>query len=153
VVYSLDKYKSKTTTYQKIQEVPTINLITCLNNFYLLKNKKTLVDYLQCQEASIDDVKQEIFKRIFKPFYIPLVALICCVVIFISKESINFKRKRFYIFLISFLILTYSEILLKYSGKSIYGFSLFFLMPIIFFIIIYLYTFNLSKNKKESLNA
>ena len=153
VVYSLDKYKSKTTTYQKIQEVPTINLITCLNNFYLLKIKKTLVDYLQCQEASIDDVKQEIFKRIFKPFYIPLVALICCVVIFISKESINFKRKRFYIFLISFLILTYSEILLKYSGKSIYGFSLFFLMPIIFFIIIYLYTFNLSKNKKESLNA
>ena len=36
VVYSLDKYKSKTTTYQKIQEVPTLNLIMCLNNYYLL---------------------------------------------------------------------------------------------------------------------
>ena len=153
MVYSLDKYKSKTTTYQKIQEVSTFNLITCLNNFYLLKISKTFINYLQCQETSIDDVKQEVFKRIFKPFYIPLVALICCMVIFISKESTNFKRKRFSIFLISFLILTYSEILLKYSGKSIYGFSLFLLIPAIFFIIAYLYIGSISKNKKVNINA
>ncbi len=153
VVYNLEKYKSKTTTYQKIQEVPTLNLLTCLNNYYYLKINKTLIGYLQCQEASIDDVKQEMFKRIFKPFYLPLIALICCMVIFISKESVNFKRKRFFIFLISFLILTYSEILLKYSGKSIYGFGLFFLLPVVFFIITYLYVGGISKNKKASINA
>lgn len=153
VVYSLDKYKSKTTTYQKIQEVPTLNLISCLNNYYFLKISKTLVDFLQCQEASIDDVKQEMLKRILKPFYIPLVALICCMVIFVSKESINFKRKRFFIFLASFLILTYSEILLKYSGKSIYGFSLFLLIPVIFFIITYIYAGIVSRNKKVKINA
>ena len=153
VVYNLDKYKSKTTTYQKIQEVPTLNLLTCLNNYYFLEIKKTLIGYLQCQEVSIDDVKQEMFKRIFKPFYLPLIALICCMVIFISKESVNFKRKRFFIFLISFLILTYSEILLKYSGKSIYGFGLFFLLPVIFFIITYLYVGSISKSKKANINA
>jgi len=153
VVYSLDKYKSKTTTYQKIQEVPTLNLISCLNNYYFLKISKTLVDFLQCQEASIDDVKQETLKRILKPFYIPLIALICCMVIFVSKESINFKRKRFFIFLASFLILTYSEILLKYSGKSIYGFGLFLLIPVIFFIITYIYAGIVSRNKKVKINA
>ena len=130
-----------------------VNLIQCLNNYYFLKISKTLVDFLQCQEASIDDVKQETLKRILKPFYIPLIALICCMVIFVSKESINFKRKRFFIFLASFLILTYSEILLKYSGKSIYGFGLFLLIPVIFFIITYIYAGIVSRNKKVKINA
>ena len=74
-------------------------------------------------------------------------------VIFVSKESINFKRKRFFIFLASFLILTYSEILLKYSGKSIYGFGLFLLIPVIFFIITYIYAGIVSRNKKVKINA
>ena len=126
IIYNLNKYKSKTTTYQKIQEAPTLDLFKCINNYYFKNISKSVINFLQCQEQSFDDVKQEIFKRIIKPFYIPLVALICCLVIFVSREKINFKRKRFYIFLISFLSLAYSEILLKYSGKSVFGFGLFY---------------------------
>ena len=139
IIYNLDKYKSKTTTYQKIQEAPTLDLFRCIKNYYIYKSTYSKINQLMCQEQSFDDVKQEIFKRIIKPFYIPLVALICCLVIFVSREKINFKRKRFYIFLISFLSLAYSEILLKYSGKSIFGFGLFLLIPILFFIIVYFY--------------
>ena len=149
VVYNLDKYKSKTTTYQKIQEVPTASLAKCLNNYYILKILNTSIGYLICQEASIDDVKQEILKRIFKPLYIPLIALITCFIIFISKESVSFKKKRFYIFLIGFLVLVYSEILLKYSGKNIIGFSLFFITPMIFFAIFYIYAIIKSTNTKK----
>ena len=139
IIYNLDKYKSKTTTYQKIQEAPTLDLFRCIKNYYIYKSTYSKINQLMCQEQSFDDVKQEIFKRIIKPFYIPLVALLCCLVIFVSREKINFKRKRFYIFLISFLSLAYSEILLKYSGKSIFGFGLFLLIPILFFIIVYFY--------------
>ena len=145
IIYNLNKYKSKTTTYQKIQEAPTLDLFRCINNYYFKNISRSVINFLQCQEQSFDDVKQEIFKRIIKPFYIPLVALLCCFVIFISREKINFKRKRFYIFLTSFLSLAYSEILLKYSGKSIFGFGLFLLIPIIFFIIAYFYA-NLKSN-------
>ena len=153
VIYNLNKYKSKTTTYQKIQEVPISNLFSCFNNYYLIKNLSTQINFLKCHEPSINDVKIEIFKRILKPFYIPIIALISCLIIFISKESINFKRKRFYLFLVSFLTLTYSEILLKYSGKSILGFSLFFLIPILAFIIIYFLIILKSKNIKIIQNA
>ena len=153
IIYNIDKYKSKTTTYQKIQEAPTIDLIKCIDNFYFKNINKSIINYLQCQEQSFDDVKQEIFKRIIKPFYIPLVALICSLMIFVSREKINFKRKRFYIFLIGFLSLAYSEIFLKYSGKSIFGFIIFLLVPIIFFITVYLYANIKSQNSELKQNA
>jgi len=153
IIYNIDKYKSKTTTYQKIQEAPTIDLIKCIDNFYFKNINKSIINYLQCQEQSFDDVKQEIFKRIIKPFYIPLVALICSLMIFVSREKINFKRKRFYIFLIGFLTLAYSEIFLKYSGKSIFGFIIFLLIPIIFFITVYLYANIKSQNSELKQNA
>ena len=153
IIYNLNKYKSKTTSYQKIQEAPTIDLAKCIQNYYFKGITKSVINFLQCQEQSYDDVKQEIFKRIIKPFYIPLVALLCCFVIFISREKINFKRKRFYIFLISFLSLAYSEILLKYSGKSIFGFGLFICVPIIFFIIVYFYVNIKSQTSKIKQNV
>ena len=98
IIYNLNKYKSKTTTYQKIQEAPTLDLLRCIDNYYFKEIPRSEINFLRCQEQSFDDVKQEIFKRIIKPFYIPLIALICCFVIFVSREKINFKRKRFYIF-------------------------------------------------------
>ncbi len=153
IIYNLNKYKSKTTTYQKIQEAPTLDLLRCIDNYYFKDIPRSEINFLRCQEQSFDDVKQEIFKRIIKPFYIPLIALICCFVIFVSREKINFKRKRFYIFLISFLSLAYSEILLKYSGKSIFGFGLFLLIPIIFFIIVYFYANLKSQTLKLKQNA
>ncbi len=153
IIYNLNKYKSKTTSYQKIQEAPTLDLFICVDNYYLKNISKSVINFLQCQEQSFDDVKQEIFKRIIKPFYIPLVALICCLVIFISREKINFKRKRLSIFLFSFISLAFSEILLKYSGKSVFGFGLFLLTPIIFFIIVYFYANLKSQTLKFKENA
>ena len=153
IIYNLSKYKSKTTTYQKIQEAPTLDLLKCINNYHFKNIIKSEINFLRCHKTSFDDVKQEVSKRIIKPFYIPLVALICCLVIFVSREKINFKRKRFYIFLISFLSLAYSEILLKYSGKSVFGFGLFLLIPIIFFIVVYFYANLKSQTLKFKQNA
>jgi len=148
VIYNLNKYKTKTTTYQKIQEVPTLSLLICFNNYYLKKKLSSQIGFLICHEPAIDDINTEIFKRLLKPFYIPFIALISCLIIFISKESINFKKKRIYLFLVSFLVLTYSEIFLKYSGKNIMGFILFFLVPFISFMTMYLFIlFRLKKQK------
>ena len=153
IIYNLNKYKSKTTTYQKIQEAPTLDLLKCINNYHFKNIIKSEINFLRCHKTSFDDVKQEVSKRIIKPFYIPLVALICCLVIFVSREKINFKKQRFYIFLISFLSLAYSEILLKYSGKSVFGFGLFLLIPIIFFIVVYFYANLKSQTLKFKQNA
>ncbi len=147
IIYNLQKYKSKTTTYQKFQEVPTLDLIKCIENFYILKNLDTKINNLFCHKPSIDDTKQELLKRLFKPFYIPLIAIICCLILFVSKESINFKKKRLYIFLSSFIVLAYSELLLKYSGKNFIGLILFIIIPVLMFLTIYIYSTFKSKIK------
>ncbi len=147
IIYNLTKYKSKTTTYQKVQEVPTFDLLKCIENYYVLKNLNTKINNLFCHEPSIDDTKQELFKRLFKPFYIPLIAIICCLILFISKESVNFRKKRLYIFFLSFIVLAYSELLLKYSGKNVFGFTLFIIIPILMFLTIYFYSTFKSKTK------
>ena len=153
IIYNLEKYKSKTTTYQKIQEVPTLDLLNCIRNFYVLKLTDSKINNLFCHKPSINDTKQEVFKRIFKPFYIPLISIICCLILFISKESVNYKKKRFYIFLFCFLALTYSELLLKYSGKNIFGFMLFFIVPVLLFLIIYFHSTIKLNSKKINYNA
>ena len=153
IIYNLQKYKSKTTTYQKIQEVPTFDLVKCIENFYLLKKFDTKINNLFCHEPSIDDTKQELLKRLFKPFYIPLVAVICSLILFVSKETANFKKKRMYIFFSSFIVLTYSELLLKYSGQNIFGFTLFIIIPILVFLMIYFYSTIKLKTKHQSSNA
>ena len=153
IIYNLQKYKSKTTTYQKIQEVPTFDLVKCIENFYLLKKFDTKINNLFCHEPSIDDTKQELLKRLFKPFYIPLVAVICSLILFVSKETANFKKKRMYIFFSSFIVLTYSELLLKYSGQNIFGFTLFIIIPILVFLMIYFYSTIKLNTKHQSSNA
>ena len=98
IIYNLEKYKSKTTTYQKIQELPTLDLLNCIRNFYFLKLTDSKINNLFCHKPSINDTKQEVFKRIFKPFYIPLISIICCLILFISKESVNYKKRDFIFF-------------------------------------------------------
>ena len=89
IIYNLEKYKSKTTTYQKIQEVPTLDLLNCIRNFYVLKLTDSKINNLFCHKPSINDTKQEVFKRIFKPFYIPLISIIYLFYFF--KFNIYFK--------------------------------------------------------------
>ena len=55
--------------------------------------------------------------------------------------------------MISFSSLAYSEILLKYSGKSVFGFGLFLLIPIIFFIMVYFYVSLKSQTLKFKQNV
>jgi len=64
----LSKYLTKTTTFPKVQEVQTNHLINCLYNLYLNKNFRSSSSFLHCSKQSQDDIKEEIFKRIVKPF-------------------------------------------------------------------------------------
>ena len=76
---NLSKYTSKTTKTPKIQEVNTKNLFNCLFKGEINKLlKKILNDSLifNCDKtlALKNKISQELFSRIFKPFYIPLLS-------------------------------------------------------------------------------
>ena len=135
VIYNLSNIKTKTTTFKKIQETEITNLFNCLKNFYILGIVQSNIKNLNCNLNSIQEVIQEINKRIFKPFYIPLLCLVCSLMIFTSNKN----KSRMFIFIFSFLILVFSEIFVRYSGKNLKNFSLFVVAPLMIFCFTYFY--------------
>jgi len=89
---------------------------------------------------SVDEIKQELSKRLFKPTYIPLIALTCCFLLISGKFDINYKKIKIKIFAIIIFILLISEISLRYSSISNIFLTLNFLLPFILFIFFYLYS-------------
>ena len=88
---------------------------------------------------SIKNIKQEVFKRFYKPIYFPLLALISCLLIFKSKESVKYNRYRIYLFLTIFSVLVVSEISLRYASYNALGMYFFILFPIFIFFTIYIH--------------
>ena len=135
--FNLSKYDSKTTVFPKIQEVSSKKLVRCLYYDY----KKKLDDFSEekffCKKDSMNNIKQEFLKRFYKPIYFPLLALLTCLLIFRSKESVNYKYFKFYLFIFVFIIIVISEISLRYASVNLVGTYFFIFFPILFFFIVY----------------
>ena len=141
--FDLSKYSTKTTTYRKIQEVDIMVLINCLKNLYL-KTNYTEVEDFACNNESLKNIKQETLKRIFKPFYIPVICLIASLLIFASKDSYAYSRVKIILFLLGIIALIASEISVRYSGldntKSLIFIGIPLMMIFIIYSIIFKYT-------------
>ena len=134
--FDLSKYSTKTTTYRKIQEVDILVLINCLKNLYLKTNYTEVEDFV-CNNESLKNIKQETLKRIFKPFYIPVICLIASLLIFASKDSYAYSRVKIILFLLGIIALIASEISVRYSGLDNTKSLIFIGMPLIMIFIIY----------------
>ena len=145
--FNLSKYETKTTTYPKIQEATSKDLYRCLYYNYKKKIKEFKAEYLICEPQSIDNIKQEFFKRLYKPIYFPLLALLSSLLILRSKENKNYNRFKFYLSFIIFFIIFISEISLRYSTYNQIGFLFFILFSILLFLLVY--TFLITKFKKK----
>jgi len=73
------------------------------------------------------------------PLYIPLIALITCLLILRSKEDRDYEFFKLLIFFSVFFIIVVSEIFLRYSSVSIYGLFFYLIFPIALFFTIYTY--------------
>ena len=137
--FNLSKYTSKSTTYPKIQEVPSRDIIECLYLNY--RNKISDFDntkFLQCKIESMNAIKQEFLKRFYKPFYLPLLSLISCLLILKSKENDDFDKFKIFLFLIIFFVIVISELSLRFSSSGQIGLYFFLILPLLTFITIYL---------------
>tara|TARA_B110001452_G_C15222108_1_gene423656 strand:- start:1124 stop:2092 length:969 start_codon:yes stop_codon:yes gene_type:complete len=136
--FNLSKYSSKSTTYPKIQEVPSADLVDCLYLDYRNKIKEfDKSKFLQCRIESMGAIKQEFLKRFYKPIYLPLLALISCLLILKSKENDNFDKFKIFLFMIIFFTIVLSEISLRFATTGQIGMYFFLFFPILAFIIIY----------------
>ena len=137
---NLSKYTSKTTTTPKIQEVGTKNLFKCLleKERQLFTNKNT---NFKCDNklSFKNKISQELLSRIFKPFYIPLLALIGGYLLIKSKNSQNFTSYKFKVFATGIMAISFSEISTKFYSANINESILIIMMPFIFFFLFYIF--------------
>ena len=137
--FSLSKFSTKSTTYPKIQEVNIQLLLSCLIHEFKNEIDKFSHPDLGCTLNSIKHIKQEFLKRVYMPVYIPLIALITCLLILRSKENKDYESFKLLIFFLVFFIIVLSEISLRYTSVSIYGLFFYLIFPFALFFTIYTY--------------
>ena len=142
---NLSNYSTKTTITPKFQEIKTTELIKCFLNLNYSKNYFITEKYFLCQENSFDSITEELFKRIIKPFFIPLIILISSLIIFSNKDSYKYSKFQYLLFSLGFFIIIISEISSRYLGNI--KFETFITFPIIIFIFSYLLLILKLKNK------
>ena len=138
----LNNLQSGTIKQPKLQETSTIILIKCVFNIGINKL------------ANCNDTKKEIItvlnRRIVLPFYIPVVSLICSFLLIKVKTKKNYFLNKYSIFFLSFIILLYAELIIRYTGISKFIGTLFMISPII--LIPLIYSFLIYRLRRESIS-
>tara|TARA_Y100000816_G_scaffold20020_1_gene13044 strand:+ start:612 stop:1748 length:1137 start_codon:yes stop_codon:yes gene_type:complete len=138
--FNLSNFDDNTTTYKKTQEVSTLDLIRCyhnLMNFTLLKIDENF-SVENCRLDNIDNIIKELYKRIIIPLYIPVLILIALMLIFKSKENINYPKYRILIFFIGFITIILSEMTIRLINEDFIKNLKYFVIPVILVIGLYL---------------
>ena len=139
--FNLNDFTSNTIIVPKIQEISTLGLLGCFFSFEVKK-----FEAFNCDKSILNKIKQELLKRLYTPIYIPVIGILCCFLITFSKSNLNYNRTRNIIFLLTFILLVFSETSLRYSTSSIFSMSVYFLIPWIIFIFAYIIFCRKTKN-------
>ncbi len=137
---NIKNFNTRTITDIKVQETNSLQLINCI--FDIQKTN------LQNCSADKKEAIEHMSRRVIKPLYITLIALLSSFLLIYKKEKKTAFVKKYFIFFTTFIILILSEILLKFSGLSKLNFFIYLLIPIILFSTIYILlviTFNKEK--------
>ena len=139
---NLSNYTSKTTKTPKIQEINTKSLFNCLFKDEIKKNitkEKNFKFVCKKDVQLMNKISQELLSRIFKPLYIPLLALISGFLLIKSKNSQGFSKYKFKIFTSAVIIISLSEISTKFYSANIFESFLIIMIPFILFFVCYLF--------------
>ena len=143
--FDLSDYTSKSTTFPKIQELNSKLLIKCLVYDAKGKAKDLKSEIFICGKSTIKSVKEEVFKRFYKPLYLLLLTMIACLIFFISKENKRFRLYKYIIFFIGIVTIILSELSLRYATNNIIGFYFFIFFPLFSILSLYIFSFIRSK--------
>ena len=138
--FNLESFSSNSIIAPKIQETSSVHLLSCV--FY---EKFSLQKECRYNDLS-DETKQELLKRFYKPFYIPVIALLCSFLLISGNYKPNYSSVKKYVFLIILLVLITSEASLRYSTKSSFSMIIYFLIPLLIFLSFYISIHNKIKN-------
>jgi len=139
---NLENLSTGTIKIPKLQETPTYDLLQCVLQSY----QKNI---LNCKKSAEKEIKTVLNRRFVLPFYIPIISLLCSFLIIRVEEKKNYFLNKYTIFSLSFFILLYAELIVRYTGISKIVNILFVISPLILIPTIYLLL--IYKFSKESL--
>ena len=149
--FSLNNLESNVLEFNKLQETPSLVLWSCLNNLYKINfqfmKKIDMTEYNHnCNQAGLNNIFKELYKRYIIPFYIPVLFLITLLLILKSKEEKNYPKLKIIIFLINFFIIVLSETSLKFITNSLRENIFIMIIPLLitwFLIFNFIYQFKI----------
>jgi lipopolysaccharide export system permease protein len=142
--FNLTDYSSNTILVPKVQEVPSGQLLECSLEIYL-KIFKERVNF-RCEEKIKNEINQELLKRFYKPLFIPIIAILCCYLLIVSKNNVKYKKNIKIVILFTLFFLILSEATLRYSTISKIATIIYLLAPWICFVFVYFIFLMRSKN-------
>ncbi len=131
-VLNFSNLTTKSIITPKIQETSTLKIFNCMLNI-----NANVTHNCSQEKKSLMDNKIEFNKRFGMPIYIPLISLICAFLLTSRKDKKIYYYNKYIYFFICFLILTLSEILVRYSGTSWNHTSIYYLLPIVLLPLFY----------------
>ena len=142
--FSLSNLETNTTTYKKIQEIPSFNLLLCIKNFYKLDNVKFQIETKNienCSRRDIQNIFKEFYKRFIIPLYIPVLSLIPFLLITTSKENSKYNKLRINTFLIGFFVIIFSETTIRFISNITMQNFILIAIPLNLLLFFYLFLF------------
>ena len=132
---NIDLGSLATTTIKKpkIQETATLELLKC----FIPKTYSPEI----CDNNN-KEILPNLIRRLVLPFYIPIVALICS---FLLLKNQNIFFNKIFVFIYSFVVLVFTELVIRFTGLSSSIRWLYIFLPFIFFSLLYfflIYKFN-----------
>ena len=141
--FNMERFNSKTTTQTKTQENSTADLLECASilqkNFETEKNTMRTYGFTNCRIDNLENIYQEIYRRIILPFYNILLVMIALLVILKSKNEKSFRVYKFRVFISGFVLIVFFETSLKFININIEKNYFLFLLPVIIYLTLYSY--------------
>jgi len=151
--FTLSEMNTDVVMQNKMQETKTINHISCYRK-YLNKNltintkQKKYIGH-NCSSDTLDNLAQELYKRIIIPLYIPILILISLLLVFTSKESRSYARYKTIVFLAGILLIIISETILRFIKSDFYFNIKIISLPIVIFLFLYIFIKLILRQNKD----
>ena len=127
----LKNLETDTIKVPKLQETSTIKLLSCF--------KQINFNSIFCEQKTKREIITVLNRRIVLPFYIPLIALISSFLLIKSYSKRNYFFNKYSVFTFAFLILLFSELVIRYTGISKVLNLIFIFSPAILIILFYFF--------------
>ena len=104
-----------------------------------LDNPTYYYDANACNDPAIREMQKELYSRLIKPFFLPVLTLSLCILLLYSKENSNYKNSRIWIFLLGISIIIFTEFSESITARNFSYFKISIIMPLIIFSIQYFF--------------